>query len=108
MPHAIGIDLGESCCRVAGLKPDGSPLLLANMENERTTPTVGEVIRCFERGEPVPLDGRQHDAGELLGGLVARLKAGAEERLGEPVEQVVVAVPAGWDEATIARPTSRR
>lgn len=120
----LGIDLGTTHSLVAVLGPDG-PRVLPDLDGETLTPSVvaldddGEEIvgvRARERllthpGQAVArfkpsmgtddrltLGGRGRTAVELSSRVLRHLKEGAEAALGQPVEQVVLTVPAWFRE----------
>jgi molecular chaperone DnaK len=125
MGKAIGIDLGTTNSCVAVLE-NGQPVVIANAEGNRTTPSVvafsknGErlvgdlakrqaavnVDRTFfsikrEMGSDyrVKVDGKAYTPQEISSMILRKLKKDAEEYLGEPVSDAVITVPAYFSDA---------
>jgi molecular chaperone DnaK len=126
MAKAVGIDLGTTNSVVAVLE-GGEPVVIANVEGSRTTPSVvgfsksgevlvGEVakrqaitnpdrtIRSVKRhmGENswrVNIDSKGYSPQEISARILQKLKRDAESYLGTPVTQAVVTVPAYFDDA---------
>lgn len=123
---AIGIDLGTTYCAVAYIDKDGRPLTITNSYGDLLTPTAilvedGEIIigkeaikssafspeefaDCFKRDMGSRSFRRTISdidvPPEVLSGLVLdRLKADAERKLGMLIEEVVITVPAFFDES---------
>ena len=120
MGLAVGIDLGTTNCSVAVLDEHDRPVIVRNGEGANTTPSVicfrdGEVLvgaeaRDLQRlGEPSAVAlfkrlmgdsswsfccGRDYTAIDLSALLLGKLKADAEETLGEPIGHAVITVPA--------------
>ncbi|HEX8235480.1 MAG TPA: molecular chaperone DnaK [Abditibacteriaceae bacterium] len=125
MPRAVGIDLGTTNSVVAVVQ-GGDPEVLLNAEGHRLTPSivafsktgerlVGEpakrqavlnserTIRSIKRkmgtGERTNIDGKQYSPEEISAMILTKLKADAEQRLGEKVTDAVITVPAYFDDA---------
>ncbi|MDQ4090716.1 MAG: molecular chaperone DnaK [Actinomycetota bacterium] len=125
MAKAVGIDLGTTNSVVAAMEA-GEPVVIANAEGGRTTPSVvgftkpgevlvGEVakrqaitnpdrtVRSVKRhmgtGWTVAIDGKKYRPQEISARILQKLKRDAEAYLGEPVTQAVITVPAYFDDA---------
>ena len=125
MGKVIGIDLGTTNSCVAVLE-NGSPVVIANAEGTRTTPSVvafskdGErlvgdiarrqaavnVDRTFfsikrEMGSDyrVKIDGKTYTPQEISAMILRKLKKDAEDYLGETVTEAVITVPAYFNDA---------
>ncbi len=125
MPKAVGIDLGTTNSVVSVLEA-GEPIVIANAEGGRTTPSVvgfsktgevlvGEVakrqaitnpdrtIRSVKRhmgtNWSVSIDGKKYNPQEISARILQKLKRDAESYLGESVTQAVITVPAYFDDA---------
>jgi molecular chaperone DnaK len=126
--RAVGIDLGTTYSSVAIMRPEGRPSTIINREGETLTPSVvlfgdddqvlvGSTARraaatmpadCAQfvkrqMGDPhwrfVDSRGREYRAEEVSALLLRRLVEDAELALGEPVRDVVITVPAYFDDA---------
>ena len=120
MGKIIGIDLGTTNSCVAVME-GGKPVVIANSEGMRTTPSVVGFLKTGERvvGEPakrqavtnadktissikrhmgtdyrVELDGKKYSPQEISAMILQKLKADAEGYLGEKVTEAVITVPA--------------
>ncbi len=125
MPKAVGIDLGTTNSVVAVLE-GGDPVVVANAEGSRTTPSVvafakngevlvGEVakrqaitnpdrtIRSVKRhmgtSWSLDIDGKDYTPQEISARVLMKLKRDAEAYLGDTVTQAVITVPAYFDDA---------
>jgi len=125
MARAVGIDLGTTNSVVSVLE-GGEPLVIANAEGSRTTPSVvafakngevlvGEVakrqavtnvdrtIRSVKRhmgtNWSIGIDGKQFTAQQISAFILQKLKRDAEAYLGEQVSDAVITVPAYFDDA---------
>ncbi len=126
MPKAVGIDLGTTNSVVAVLEA-GEPVVIANSEGSRTTPSVvafdknngevlvGEVakrqaitnpdrtIRSVKRHMGTSwtqeIDGKDYTAQEISARTLMKLKRDAESYLNDTVTQAVITVPAYFDDA---------
>ena len=125
MGRAVGIDLGTTNSVVSVLE-GGEPVVIANAEGSRTTPSVvafaknGEVlvgqsaknqavtnvdrtIRSVKRhmGEDwtVEIDDKKYAPQEISARTLQKLKRDAEAYLGEEVTDAVITVPAYFEDA---------
>ena len=125
MARAVGIDLGTTNSVVAVLE-GGDPVVVANSEGSRTTPSVvafarnGEVlvgqpaknqavtnvdrtIRSVKRHMgtdwSVAIDGKDYTAQEISARTLQKLKRDAESYLGEDITDAVITVPAYFNDA---------
>ena len=125
MARAVGIDLGTTNSVVSVLE-GGEPVVIANAEGSRTTPSVvafaknGEVlvgqsaknqavtnvdrtIRSVKRhmGEDwtVNIDDKTYTPQEISARTLQKLKRDAEAYLGEDVPEAVITVPAYFEDA---------
>ena len=125
MSRAVGIDLGTTNSVVSVLE-GGEPVVIANAEGSRTTPSVvafarnGEVlvgqpaknqavtnvdrtIRSVKRhmGEDwtVDIDDKKYTPQEISARTLMKLKRDAEAYLGEDVEDAVITVPAYFNDS---------
>ena len=125
MSKIIGIDLGttNSCLSVM---EGGKPVVIANTEGARTTPSVVAFTKTGERlvGEPakrqavtnadhtissikrhmgsdyrVTIDDKKYSPQEISAMILQKLKADAESYLGEKVSEAVITVPAYFNDA---------
>ena len=120
MSKIIGIDLGTTNSCVAVME-GGKPVVIANSEGMRTTPSVVGFLKTGERvvGEPakrqavtnadktissikrhmgsdyrVEIDGKKYSPQEISAMILQKLKSDAEGYLGEKVTEAVITVPA--------------
>ena len=125
MAKAVGIDLGTTNSVVAVLE-GGEPIVIANAEGSRTTPSVvafakdgevlvGEVakrqaitnpdrtIRSVKRDMgtnwSLDIDGKEYNSQEVSARTLMKLKRDAEAYLGDTVTEAVITVPAYFDDA---------
>ena len=125
MGKAVGIDLGTTNSVVSVLE-GGDPVVIANAEGSRTTPSVvafakdgevlvgevakrqaitnpGRTIRSVKRqmgtGWKQGVDGKDYTAQEISARTLQKLKRDAEAYLGTTVDQAVITVPAYFDDA---------
>jgi molecular chaperone DnaK len=125
MARAVGIDLGTTNSVVAVLE-GGEPVVIANAEGARTTPSVvafakngevlvGEVakrqavtnvdrtVRSVKRHMgttwTVDIDGKAYTAQEISARTLGKLKRDAEAYLGENVTDAVITVPAYFSDS---------
>ena len=126
MSRAVGIDLGTSNSVISVLE-GGEPVVIANAEGSRTTPSVvafsktGEVLvgeiakrqavnnidRTFasvkrEMGtswKTSDVDGKNYTPQEISARTLMKLKTDAEAYLGEKVTDAVITVPAYFNDA---------
>ena len=120
MGKVIGIDLGTTNSCVAVLE-GGEPIVIANAEGNRTTPSIVAFAKNGERlvGETakrqaitnsdrtitsikrqmgtdhnVVIDGKTYTPQDISAMILGKLKADAESYLGEKVTEAVITVPA--------------
>ena len=125
MGKIIGIDLGTTNSCVAVIE-GGEPVVIANAEGGRTTPSVVAFSKSGERmvgqaakhqavtnaegtvasikrhmGEDyrVTLAGKSYTPQEVSAMILQKLKADAEAYLGQPVTEAVITVPAYFSDA---------
>ena len=125
MSKIIGIDLGTTNSCVAVME-GGKPTVIANAEGARTTPSVVAFTKTGERlvGEPAKrqavtnadrtiasikrhmgsdyksdIDGKKYSPQEISAMILQKLKADAENYLGEKVNEAVITVPAYFNDA---------
>ena len=125
MSKIIGIDLGTTNSCVAVME-GGKPTVIANAEGARTTPSVVAFTKTGERliGEPakrqavtnaertissikrhmgsdykVDIDGKKYSPQEISAMILQKLKADAENYIGEKVNEAVITVPAYFNDA---------
>jgi len=125
MSKIIGIDLGTTNSCVAVME-GGKPVVIANTEGVRTTPSVVAFTKTGERlvGEPakrqavtnaektissikrhvgtdykVTIDDKKYTPQEISAMILQKLKADAESYLGEKVTEAVITVPAYFNDA---------
>ena len=125
MSKIIGIDLGTTNSCVAVLE-GGEPVVIANAEGGRTTPSVVAFSKTGERmvgqvakrqavtnadrtiasikrhmGENyhVTVDSKGYTPQEISAMVLQKLKADAEAYLGQPVTEAVITVPAYFSDA---------
>ncbi len=120
MGKIIGIDLGTTNSCVAVME-GGEPVVIANAEGARTTPSVVAFSKTGERmvgqvakrqaitnsdrtissikremgsSYTVDIDGKKYTPQEISAIILSKLKADAESYLGTPVTEAVITVPA--------------
>lgn len=125
MSKIIGIDLGTTNSCVAVME-GGKPVVIANTEGARTTPSIVAFTKTGERlvGEPakrqavtnadktiasikrhmgtdykVAIDDKKYSPQEISAMTLQKLKADAESYLGEKVTEAVITVPAYFNDA---------
>ncbi len=125
MSKIIGIDLGTTNSCVAVLE-GGEPVVIANAEGTRTTPsvvafsktgermvgqvakrqavtnadrTVASIKRHMGENYKVGIDGKNYTPQEISAMVLQKLKADAEAYLGQPVTEAVITVPAYFSDA---------
>ena len=127
MGKIIGIDLGTTNSCVAVLE-GGEPVVIANSEGNRTTPsivaftkegererlvgkvakrqaianhenTVTSIKREMGTNYTVDIDGKKYSPQEISAMILSKLKADAEAYIGEKVTQAVITVPAYFSDS---------
>jgi len=125
MSKIIGIDLGTTNSCVAVME-GGKPTVIANAEGARTTPSIVAFTKNGERlvGEPAKrqavtnadntiasikrdmgtdrgrtIDGKKYSPQQISAMILQKLKADAEQYLGEKVTEAVITVPAYFNDA---------
>ncbi len=125
MSKVIGIDLGTTNSCVAVVE-GGKPVVIANAEGERTTPSVvaftkdgerlvggaakrqiatnsGRTISSIKRhmgsDYRVHIDGKDLTPQEISAMILTKIRRDAESYLGEPVTEAVITVPAYFDDS---------
>ena len=125
MSKIIGIDLGTTNSCVAVME-GGEPVVIANSEGARTTPsvvgftktgdrlvgqvakrqaitnpenTVASIKRFMGTDHKVTLNGKEYTPQQVSAMILQKLKADAEAYLGEPVTEAVITVPAYFNDA---------
>ena len=125
MAKTIGIDLGTTNSCVAVIE-GGEPVVIANAEGARTTPsvvafsktgermvgqvakrqaitnperTVSSIKREMGTNYKVTIDDKSYTPQEISAMILQKLKADAEAYLGEPVTSAVITVPAYFTDA---------
>lgn len=120
MGKVIGIDLGTTNSCVAVLE-GGEPVVIANAEGNRTTPsvvgfakngerlvgetakrqaitnpdrTISSIKRYMGTDHKVEIDGKIYTPQDISAMILTKLKTDAESYLGEKVTEVVITVPA--------------
>jgi molecular chaperone DnaK len=125
MGKIIGIDLGTTNSCVAVME-GGKPVVIANTEGMRTTPSVVGFLKTGERvvGEPakrqavtnadktissikrhmgsdyrVEIDDKKYSPQEISAMILQKLKSDAEGYIGEKVTEAVITVPAYFSDS---------
>ena len=125
MSKIIGIDLGTTNSCVAVLE-GGEPVVIANAEGARTTPsvvaftkngerlvgetakrqaitnpdrTIASIKRHMGENYTVEIDGKSYTPQDISAMILGKLKADAEAYLGEKVSEAVITVPAYFSDA---------
>ena len=125
MSKIIGIDLGTTNSCVAVIE-GGEPVVIANAEGARTTPSVVGFTKTGERlvgqvakrqaitnpertissikremgtNYKVNIDGKDYTPQEISAMILSKLKADAEAYLGEKVTEAVITVPAYFNDS---------
>ena len=125
MSKIIGIDLGTTNSCVAVME-GGEPVVIANSEGARTTPsvvgftktgdrlvgqvakrqaitnpenTVASIKRYMGTDHKVTLNGKEYTPQQISAMILQKLKADAEAYLGEPVTEAVITVPAYFNDS---------
>ena len=125
MSKIIGIDLGTTNSCVAVLE-GGEPVVIANAEGARTTPsvvaftkngerlvgetakrqaitnpdrTIASIKRHMGENYTVEINGKSYTPQDISAMILGKLKADAEAYLGEKVSEAVITVPAYFSDA---------
>ena len=125
MAKVIGIDLGTTNSCVAVLE-GGEPVVIANAEGNRTTPsvvgfakngerlvgetakrqaitnpdrTIASIKRHMGEDYKVTVDGKEYTPQDISAMILTKLKNDAESYLGEKVTEAVITVPAYFSDA---------
>ena len=125
MSKIIGIDLGTTNSCVAVME-GGEPVVIANSEGARTTPsvvgftktgdrlvgqvakrqaitnpenTVASIKRFMGTDHKVTLNGKEYTPQQVSAMILQKLKADAEAYLGETVTEAVITVPAYFNDS---------
>ena len=125
MAKVIGIDLGTTNSCVAVLE-GGEPVVIANAEGNRTTPsvvgfakngerlvgetakrqaitnpdrTIASIKRHMGENHKVTIDGKDYTPQDISAMILTKLKNDAESYLGEKVTEAVITVPAYFSDA---------
>ncbi len=120
MAKTIGIDLGTTNSCVAVIE-GGEPVVIANIEGNRTTPsvvgfsksgerlvgqvakrqavqnpdrTIASIKRQMGTDYKVEIDGKSYTPQQISAMILSKLKADAESYLGDKVTEAVITVPA--------------
>ena len=125
MAKVIGIDLGTTNSCVSVLE-GGDPVVIANAEGNRTTPsivgfaksgerlvgetakrqaitnpdrTISSIKRYMGTDHKVTIDGKDYTPQDISAMILTKLKQDAESYLGEKVTEAVITVPAYFSDA---------
>jgi molecular chaperone DnaK len=125
MSKIIGIDLGTTNSCVSVIE-GGEPVVIANAEGMRTTPsvvaftkngerlvgetakrqaitnpdrTISSIKRHMGENYTVEIDGKKYTPQDISAMILSKLKADAEAYLGEKVTEAVITVPAYFSDA---------
>ena len=125
MSKIIGIDLGTTNSCVAVME-GGEPVVIANAEGNRTTPsvvafakngermvgqvakrqaiqnpdrTIASIKRQMGTDHKVTVDGKSYTPQEISAMILQKLKADAEAYLGQTVSEAVITVPAYFNDS---------
>ena len=125
MSKIIGIDLGTTNSCVSVME-GGQPVVIANAEGSRTTPSVVAFTKDGERlvgqvakrqavtnpdrtvisikremgtGYKVSIDGKQYTPQDISAMILTKMKETAESYLGEKVTEAVITVPAYFNDS---------
>ena len=125
MSKIIGIDLGTTNSCVAVME-GGEPVVIANAEGSRTTPsvvafakngermvgqvakrqaiqnpdrTIASIKRQMGTDHKVTVDGKSYTPQEISAMILQKLKADAEAYLGQKVTEAVITVPAYFNDS---------
>lgn len=125
MSKVIGIDLGTTNSCVAVME-GGEPVVIANSEGSRTTPsvvsfqangerlvgqvakrqaitnpdrTISSIKRQMGTNHKVNIDGKDYTPQEISAMILQKIKTDAEAYIGEKVTQAVITVPAYFNDS---------
>ena len=125
MSKVIGIDLGTTNSCVAVME-GGDPVVIANSEGSRTTPsvvsfqangerlvgqvakrqaitnpdrTIASIKRQMGTNHKVTIDGKDYTPQEISAMILQKIKSDAEAYIGEKVTQAVITVPAYFNDS---------
>ncbi|MBR4208652.1 MAG: molecular chaperone DnaK [Lachnospiraceae bacterium] len=125
MSKVIGIDLGTTNSCVAVME-NSHPVVIANSEGMRTTPsvvaftekgerligesarrqaavnsfrTIASIKRQMGSDTRIRIDGKNYSPQEISAMILQKMKTDAESFLGEPVTEAVITVPAYFNDA---------
>ena len=125
MGKVIGIDLGTTNSCVAVME-GGEPVVIANAEGTRTTPsvvafskegerlvgavakrqtaanvdrTIASIKRQMGTSYRVKIDGKNYSPQEISAMILSKLKKDAESYLGQSISEAVITVPAYFNDA---------
>ncbi|MGK0467999.1 MAG: molecular chaperone DnaK [Clostridium sp.] len=125
MGKIIGIDLGTTNSCVAVME-GGEPVIIANSEGARTTPsvvsfqangerlvgqvakrqsitnpdkTISSIKREMGTDHKIDVDGKSHTPQEISAYILQKIKTDAEAYLGETVTEAVITVPAYFNDS---------
>ncbi len=125
MSKIIGIDLGTTNSCVAVME-GGEPVVIANVEGNRTTPsivaftkegerlvgetakrqavtnperTISSIKRYMGKDHNTLIDGKNHSPQDISAMILQKLKTDAEAYLGETVTDAVITVPAYFSDS---------
>ena len=124
MRTVLGFDSGTSNSVVAVIE-NGQPVVIANAEGARTTPsvvalrkdeyivgqkaknqrivnaknTISSVKRSMGTRTKINLEGKDHSPEEITAKVLQKLKVDAESYLGHEVKEAVITVPAYFDDS---------
>ena len=134
MGKIIGIDLGTTNSCVSVIE-GGEPVVIANAEGARTTPsvvgftktgerlvgqvakrqaitnpdrTISSIKRHMGTDYKVEIDGKKYTPQEISAMILSKLKADAESYLGEKVTEAVITVPAYFNDSPPRTPAPLR
>ncbi|SCG83624.1 molecular chaperone DnaK [Proteiniborus sp. DW1] len=125
MSKIIGIDLGTTNSCVAVME-GGEPVVIANVEGNRTTPsivaftkegerlvgetakrqavtnpdrTISSIKRYMGKDHNVTIDGKNYSPQDISAMILQKLKSDAEAYLGETITDAVITVPAYFSDS---------
>ena len=95
MGKIIGIDLGTTNSCVAVME-GGKPVVIANTNADKT---ISSIKRHMGTDYRVTIDDKKYSPQEISAMILQKLKADAENYLGEKVTEAVITVPAYFNDA---------